>query len=301
LSGQSAADIAAHVVVYPVSVWFGMLPFSALLPLLVAPGVRRQVRERFGDLFVFCSLAVLVNFPVYWFRGDVAVRYFLPMFPFVLLVAAMVFDVLENGMPGPTRRVGRYLAFVRWSVVAIAAACAVLLLASIGLPRFIEDHEALLPGAVAAGLALAGCAALWRLVRRARAAPMPALLLLFCTMLVLGRGMYYNIVLADRVVRYAEDRNAPRIAAELQQHIVPDETLYVHGVPWSVWYYGDELGLEPLSADAPPAPGSWILILEGLRGEAEPLGFPSEAAASFSYKGDVLLLGRVPEDRPDVR
>lgn len=294
LAGQGWRDIATHVVVYPLALFGAMLPFSALLPLLASAWVRLRVRARFEELFVFCVVAVVANLPIYWFRGDVAVRYFLPMFPFALLVAAMVFDVLLDELGNATAAVRRYVRAAQWGALAAGAVLVVLLLVSTALPRLVEGHVALMPAALVIVIAAAGGAALWILWRSSTTSPLPMLMLLFCATVLLGRTLFYNVVLADRVRRYADDRNAPAIAAGLLDKLGRDTVVLAREVPLAVWYYSDAVSLQPLRDDAPPAPGSWILIDERFRDEVAPLGFPAQEEARFVYRGDALLLGRLP-------
>lgn len=291
LANQSAADVITHLLTYPLSVFAAMLPFSALLPLLAAGKVRRQVTARFDGLFLFCVVAVIANLPVYWFRGDVAVRYFLPMFPFALVVAAMVFDVLSDGYADASAAVRRYLGISGWGLGLTAALLAVLLVVSAALPRFIDGHEALLPAVVAVGIAVAGFAVLPWLRRSYSRAPLPAWFAISLVAVVLGRAVYFNGVLADRVHRYAEDRNAPRIAAALDETVGDGTTVYALGVNWVIWYYADAVRMTALDPSNPPPPGSWVLVLEGRAGDVPSLA-PGRAQR-FRYRDEVYLLGRL--------
>ena len=117
-----------------------------------------RVTARFGDLFVFCALAVLCNLPVYWFRGEVAVRYFLPMYPFVLLIAAMIFDVLVADFDSLTKGARRYARAAQWAVVATGLVIIVGHIAIYAFPSIVDNVPGLVPAPLLFTL-IAACAA----------------------------------------------------------------------------------------------------------------------------------------------
>lgn len=290
LTDQSITDVLAHLVVYPLSVFAAMLPFSALLPLLATGRLWQLVHSRFGERFAFCIVAVIANLPVYWFRGDVAVRYFLPMFPFLLVIAAMIFDVLADGYAEANTNVKRYLRASGWTFGSISVFFAVLLLASATLPRFFGNYEVLLPNVVAICVALGGAAVLVLIRRWSVHLLMPAWLAICITVVVLARAVFFNFVLADRAHRYAEDRNAPRIAAELRDTVGDGTTVYAHGVNWAIWYYSDDVEMTAFDPDLPTPPDSWMLVRVE-QGSTVPLRNPG-GARRFRYRDEVYLLGK---------
>lgn len=291
LERQGWREIALHILLYPLELWAAMLPFSLLLPLLAIPAVWRRVRERFDDLFLFCALAVLVNLPVYWVRGDVSVRYFLPMFPFVLLITAMVFEVVNEDLETLGSRGRRYVRGMHWLVMGIGALLAVGLLISVVLPLVNEDRFALLPVTLAIALAIGGAGALVGIWRSPQRRPMVTLLLAFCTVVLLGRALYFNLVLPDKMQRVAAETNAPAIAGALRAAVGEGGTVMAYDVPWAVWYYSGSALLRPLPETPPP--GSWLLINERSVDAVRAPGFPADAPGRFRYKGDTLLLGRL--------
>ncbi|KAA3629714.1 MAG: hypothetical protein DWQ09_05625 [Proteobacteria bacterium] len=294
LTAQGWGGIVLHIVLYPLELLASMLPFSLLLPLLAAPAVWRGASERFGELFLFCLIGVVVNLPVYWFRGDVSVRYFLPMFPFVLLMAAMVFEVLFHEQEKVGRWGRRYLRAIHWSGLGIGAVLVLALLVSMVLPWVDAKRSALLPTLLTLGIVLAGAGSLWWLWRSENLRPMLRLLVLFCAINLVGRALYFNLILPDKVQRVAAELNAPLIASQLRNTVGPEDVVLASGVPWAVWYYSTSGFLQPLPGESPPAPGSWLLINERLADQVAALGFPAQESIRYVYKGDVLLLGRIP-------
>lgn len=293
LSRQGWQEVIAHLLSYPWELMAAMLPFSLLIPLIAVAAVRTGVLERFGMLFTFAAVAVLANLPVYWLRGDVSVRYFLPMFPFALLIAAMVFDTLGDPMPRLGAGARRYLAAVRWFVLGLGAVFAALLLGSAVLPWVDTDRSVLLPTLLTVGLVLAGGAALWRLGRGGSVRPLPALALLFATTMLLFQAVHYNLLLPDKARRIAEVRNAPLIIEEVGAITGHDVRVVAHDIPWALWFYSGHGALDRLNLDAPPPPGSWLLVHERARDGLVEGGIPLQERARFSYAREVLLLGQV--------
>ncbi|KOR32264.1 hypothetical protein TI05_08360 [Achromatium sp. WMS3] len=82
-----------HLVTYPLQILGATAPFSLLLLLLVKAQFRQAILARYGNLAIFAAIAVVANLPLYWFKSRAPVRYFLPMVPFLLLIAAMSYEV----------------------------------------------------------------------------------------------------------------------------------------------------------------------------------------------------------------
>lgn len=293
LAEQGWRDVALHFVTYPFELLAAMLPFSLMLPLVAVPRLWRSASERFGDLWFFCALAIVVNLPIYWFRGDVSVRYFLPMFPFVLLMAAMLFEILLEESEIQQSWVKRYLRALYWIVLVLGAVLVALLLISMALPWFASDRVALLPWWLSIVLVAGAGGVLWWASRYAAYWRMPVMLLLFCVVALLGRALYFNLVLPDKVRRVAEEINAPLIAREVRHTVGSDTVVKARGLPWAVWYYSPSGSLEPLGEEV-LSPGSWLLVSERWLEQAVALGFPRQERSRFVYKGEGLLLGQVP-------
>ena len=83
-------QLLRHLLVFPFEVLAATLPFSLFLLALADRRVRARLDRDYGDAFRFVASATLVNFLPYWLRGDSAVRYFMPMIPTLMVVAAMV-------------------------------------------------------------------------------------------------------------------------------------------------------------------------------------------------------------------
>ena len=235
----SAADYAAHFATYPLEILGAALPFSPLLLLLAWPGVRRAVHDRFGRVFVFAVIAVLINLPIYWLRADANVRYFLPMFPTLLLLAAMVFDrfVERPGeLPARARALFHGIGFLVLALAAVLAAAG-LVLAVPGL--FPDVAGPIMPATVMGGLCLGALAgAAWLLaVHRRRAA-----VVVFAA--TLGFGALFRLLTLGYVVPHqareiARTEDMDRILGQIRQQLPPDvEQVQALGwIPHAVWFY----------------------------------------------------------------
>lgn len=93
--GTSWQRYLEHVVTYPLQILGTCAPFSLLLLPFSIRELRHEVWTSYGNVAQFAAIAVLANLPLYWFKGGhLAVRYFLPMFPFLLLLSAISYATL---------------------------------------------------------------------------------------------------------------------------------------------------------------------------------------------------------------
>ena len=110
----SLAGWTRHLFSFPLEVAAYFLPWSIALGLLARSGIRRRV---FSDPFVrFALLALLAAFPTCWLTPNAQVRYFLPLFPLMAVIAgAAIREAVENAVAFSS-----VLMRHRW---ALAAAC----------------------------------------------------------------------------------------------------------------------------------------------------------------------------------
>lgn len=80
-------DTLGHLLAFPFEMGYHFLPWTLLLPLLVLPGARAELRR--NSFAGFCTVAFLVNIPVYWLSPNVYPRYLLMLMP--LLFAPLLF------------------------------------------------------------------------------------------------------------------------------------------------------------------------------------------------------------------
>lgn len=93
--GHGVTDYLSHFVSYPFGVWAAILPFSApLLALFFSKTLRQSLKEKHPSLYVFAIIAIIANLPLYLSRPDIAIRYFMPLHPTLLLLASFTLQEL---------------------------------------------------------------------------------------------------------------------------------------------------------------------------------------------------------------
>jgi 4-amino-4-deoxy-L-arabinose transferase-like glycosyltransferase len=236
-------DYLTHFLTYPLEILVAALPTSVLLLALAWPSVWRAVHRRHGRLFVFAVLVVVVNLPIYWLRADVAVRYFMPMMPTMVAIAAMVFDTLlaeRHAWPGGARRTQYALAlFLALLAAGFGGAMVVL-----SIPGAFPDVAGpILPWPLMLALGLATLTALgYPLWRHRYQLPVVAFVA------IVGFGVALRITEigfripyeAERIV--AEHDDVPAIVSRIRQE-VPPEFEHVQAIgkmPHALWFYDRE-------------------------------------------------------------
>ncbi|KOR29181.1 hypothetical protein TI04_09270, partial [Achromatium sp. WMS2] len=93
-SHTSTARYLKHVLTYPLQIMAAGAPFSLFLFMLFNNKIRLYTCDKNPKLMQFASIAILVNLPLYWFKGRLPVRYFLPMLPFLLLITSLIYSTI---------------------------------------------------------------------------------------------------------------------------------------------------------------------------------------------------------------
>jgi len=290
-------DYLEHFLRYPLEILVAALPTSVLLIALAWPSVRRAVHARHGRLFVFAAVVVLINLPVYWFRADAAVRYFLPMFPTMAVLAAMVFDTLwhqASQWPAGARRTQFVLAIVLLTATAGFAGAAVVL----SIPGVAPEVAGpILAWPVMIGIALAGLFILaWLVLRFGRDTPVMVLIG------VLGFGIGLRTIEmgfripyeARRIVEENDDMPAilARIRAEMPAHV--EQVQAIGAMPHAVWFYDHDGLVVPMVRyhRSGELASPYLLIWTEQREQADLPGIDTEPVASIPYEDDDFILLR---------
>lgn len=83
--------LAEHIVTYPLETFACLLPWSPLLTALVKRDTRRQLTER-RHVTTFLFTALLVAYPTVWLATGARGRYFMPLYPVVAVLVAVVVE-----------------------------------------------------------------------------------------------------------------------------------------------------------------------------------------------------------------
>ena len=244
------SDYVEHFLTYPIEILIAALPASILLPLLAWPRVWRAVRRRHARLFVFAVLVTLVNLPIYWLRADVGVRYFLPMMPTMVALAAMVLDTLvAEGKSWPRgARHTLYLLAVLLAVLAAGFGGAMIVLSL--SDAFPDVAGPIMPWPLMAALGVATLAAIgYPLVRYRRDLAVVAFVAIvgFGVAVRLTMIGFHTAYEAERIV--AENDDVPaileRIRAELPLEV--DQVQAIGRMHHAFWFYDRENLIVPVA------------------------------------------------------
>ena len=150
-------DVLAHAATYPLGVLVATLPFSGLLPALLIPSVRRELGAA-RPAVRFAAVALAVTFPTVWFAPGAEVRYAMPLFPLLALLAGAAVECGLNAgaKTWAVRGWRNFLAAATFGVVVGGAAVAVLAVTN----RVFHWTAVFAPLFAVAGI-VAGCC-LWR-------------------------------------------------------------------------------------------------------------------------------------------
>lgn len=282
----------AHLLTYPLQILGACAPFSLLSLPLLDPGVRRAVQARHGDLVHFAMVAVLANLPVYWFKGELAVRYFLPMFPFLLLLAAACYATLLAEPQVLRARWERYFASAAHMLFWILAIAALLFATTLLLPSYRPSIELPLPWPIPIGGALVVLGGLWQLQTLRKTSPIQIVFPMMVVLMLLLRGIEFNFYMPLKAQSLAHTQNAHAIIADLVQRLRANKTLFVSSrIHSAIWFYAPQGLLHPLTEGTEPENGDLLLLHNDLRPE-----FQRRFASAFHeitryrYENDDLRL-----------
>jgi 4-amino-4-deoxy-L-arabinose transferase-like glycosyltransferase len=117
---STPAEIAAHLLLFPLEVLSCMLPWSPLL-LCFADRRLREADDGAGDSVRFMTAAGLAGFVVCWLVPGAHERYLMPLYPAAGVLVGVVAQRLQGGLHG---QVGDRLAvLLTWSMAATMAVC----------------------------------------------------------------------------------------------------------------------------------------------------------------------------------
>ncbi|MDH3448802.1 MAG: glycosyltransferase family 39 protein [Gammaproteobacteria bacterium] len=298
-TGGGLTDFLSHFLLYPLHILAAMLPFSLLLLPLVNRPVREGLMQRYPEIFRFAVIAVLFNLPPYLFRDGLSVRYFMPMMPTMLVIAALVYDFLVTDSSALAQTWRKVITRVVGILSLVLAFCVNLLLfpEQLGLA---EKPVDLLPvplvyllSAAALIMALMLLKVSWQQSRRY------LMISLVCMMLVL-RVLYLDILLPHRTAKLKLGEDFPGLAATILETVPPGSLpVRTYGpVPNPLWFhmgYGNLVTAPKAAAAGLGAPGyivGYRWVLEQLRAD----GMQTDELAHIIFEDQDLVFARVRRD-----
>jgi 4-amino-4-deoxy-L-arabinose transferase-like glycosyltransferase len=101
---KTSFSFLTHLVSYPLEGILSFMPWMLMIiPVLFSRDLRSRAKELLSnELFVFCLVMIIVNFPLYWILPNARFRYYLPAGPFVAIGIAFLFEMyLNNAKENP--------------------------------------------------------------------------------------------------------------------------------------------------------------------------------------------------------
>lgn len=259
---RSTNEVLQHILVYPIELGVAMLPFSLLLCLLVLRSAREALIQRFGSLYIFSLLAILVNLPVYLSR-DAAVRYFLPMFPTALVIAALLFELYWERsqllLPLLQRTIDRGVRFFAVVLVGLS----ISLVAGTAVTRLDSEAPQLLP--LAFLLLMIGIVPLAAVgvYRYAKKDPRKALVPTLVGLLIVARLVDFSIILPQRAKEWLHSRHVPSTLAAVEKEVGETQAVHVVGwIPYELYFYAKRDFLTPAESIRTLKPSDYFLRYE---------------------------------------
>lgn len=139
---------AKHLLLYPLNVWLGALPFALPLILLLHKPIYKKLISHHKEVFVFASLAILVNLPVYLIKPGIAVRYLMPMLPTLLILCTFILKeafATEQITPILARHLRKFLISLTGLVLLVLVTRALLTSGTITAPNLERFGEPWIP------------------------------------------------------------------------------------------------------------------------------------------------------------
>jgi len=284
-------DQLLRAVGYPLEVWATMLPFSLFLVPLVFSSVRHRLRERYGDAFTFALVVVLLNFPVYWVLTREP-RYFMPMFPTLFILSAMVVDAYVQEPDGMGARARALLAMLTRGLTLLLGVVALLLVVAVLLPLVREMPEPWLePLATVLAAVIFSMVARW--AWRAGDTGRVCFVALAALLLAM-RVLQFAVILPHQEERVLTKKNG-RASAEalLQQLPEGTERVLVFGIPLPnpVYYYARQVNLSNIwFAPENIKDANWLVAREEYVARLEKSGARLLERGGFSYRSTKMRI-----------
>jgi len=297
-------DYATHIVRYPLEILVAALPSALLLVPLAWPSIRKAVHRHHGRLFVFATVVVLVNLPIYWFRADAAVRYFLPMMPTMVALAAMVFDTLRaepQRWPVGARRTLAVLTLIPGALALVFAG--VMIAASVP-GAFPDIAGPVVPWPAMMAFGLATLAAIGYPVMRYRRDLPVVVFVAIVGAGIAGRVMmlgFYPAYEAERIQADNDDVPAilERVRAELPDDI--ERVQAIGRIHHAFWFYDRDDLIVPVArmarGHAPASP--YLLVWSEAGVDPQWRDLETERVARIPYEDGAIRLLRLVEGPSD--
>jgi 4-amino-4-deoxy-L-arabinose transferase-like glycosyltransferase len=154
---QSWGSFARHLAQYPAEVLGCTLPWSPLLFFFASRRLRRALDAASGPV-LFLTVCLAVTFPTCWLVPGARGRYFMPLYPCLVVLAGVVVQRCAEADLGSALRRAWNAYVMTWALLALGAAALVAGATFAHFPRGRHFLPLCQPPAFAAVYALAGVA-----------------------------------------------------------------------------------------------------------------------------------------------
>jgi len=233
---SSVMDYLKHFVFYPLQLFAGLIPLSFLLIPLYMRDTRELLKQRYGKLFIFCVLVVLVNLPLYWFRGDAAVRYYMPMFPTLLVLITLLFEIFyqQYGIERFTHIIRKVVKFFSVTLFLLA----LMLLITSALPLWKSSPSLLLPWYIVLIISIPVLMVTIRLMRSSFQALPKSILPVLIGNLIVVKLLYFSAYLPSKIERISQGRNGEIVMKKIEALVPVNEKIQTLGhTHYALWFY----------------------------------------------------------------
>ena len=231
----TVADVATHLLIFPLVILGGTWPWSPLLLAFLSGDFRRSLGAA-RPLALFAGAAVVLAFPTCWIPPGGQSRYFAPLYPCIAVLVGLVIERLAAADLAPFLRASwRLYLLTAAGVMAVLGTAAVV--AAVCLPGRPDLAAWAEPPLVAALYAWA-CAVLAALTFRARDGADPSRVRTAVLALTAFMAVTFAGVFTDVRLRRAERPDADM--ARLRERLPPGQRLvsFNHVATLFAYLYG---------------------------------------------------------------
>lgn len=288
-------DHLEHVLLYPLEIMLAAFPFSLFLIPLVRRDVRQLLLQRSPEVFVFAALAVAVNLPLYLTRAEAAVRYFLPMFPTLLFLCALLFEKYWLDVVSESAK--RWFDWIVRVIAILFAFASVVLVLAVMRPLFdVDMPQHILPPWLANGLAVVTLIAALGLLWKSFRFPVQVALPLVIVVMLGVRVIHFDVLLPRHVEKLDEERNVSWFVEEVYERVNRQQDLPIHTlgtVPRDIWFYLEYGDLQKTHLAGLEVPQDYFIGYDVALKGLEAREIPYELIFTMPYRGKTLVFGRV--------
>jgi 4-amino-4-deoxy-L-arabinose transferase-like glycosyltransferase len=212
--------LASHIFTYPLETFACLLPWSPLLVSLFKRETRQLLASAHRDVTMFLYTAILVAYPTVWLATGARGRYFMPLYPLIAVLIAIIVEQCSTAQFGRYPR-RAWHQFLLLSSVLVGITGTALIVGSIVAPENMATlRQPVFPSLLFAVAAVSVVTMLWKCYRTPRRfAPTIALLIIAAFI-----GAAYNGIVTN--INAARWNDPTQAVADLKSHL-PENTKLV--------------------------------------------------------------------------